>query len=180
MRTRHSTLGASAALIVSLLALCVLPGLGAREPDVEPAATTYILVRHAEKASDGTQDPPLTEAGRERAERLASMLRSMGVAGVYSTDYARTRQTAAPIAAMAEVEPGLYDPRDPAGALARIGRAHEGGVVVLVGHSNTTPDLVRRLGGSCDEPMLADDAYDDVFVVVVLGDGRVLTHRLHS
>ncbi|MEZ6243999.1 MAG: phosphoglycerate mutase family protein [Phycisphaerales bacterium] len=167
-------------LFVCALVLAAAGGLsGNREPE-DARATTYILVRHAEKVDDGTQDPGLTEAGRARGERLASMLRSMGVVGVYTSGYERTRATGAPIAAMAGVPVQTYDPRDPTGSIEEIRKAHEGGAVVIVGHSNTIPDLVRRLGGDCEARTLAEDAYDDVFVVTVLEDGRVLTHHLHS
>ncbi len=178
MRTPIVTLSV---LLASAIVLGVLAGLGSSgAASDEPAATTYIIVRHAEKAGGETPDPELTHAGRERAAQLASMLRSMGVAGVYTTDYERTRQTAAPIAEMAGVKPRTYDPRDPGASLTRIGRAHEGGVVAIVGHSNTVPDLVRRLGGVCEQETLDDGEYDNVFVVVVLDSGRVLTHRLHG
>jgi len=172
-------------LLALAVVLGVLGGPGSRgSPDdgggAGGAGVTYILVRHAEKADDGTPDPALTEAGRARAERLASMLRSMRVVGVYTTAYERTRATAAPIGAMAGVRVEAYDPRDAGAAIERIRAAHARGSVVIVGHSNTVPDLVRRLGGACGQEMLAEDAYDDVFVVTVLDDGRVVTHRLHS
>lgn len=162
-------------------AVSVLGGLSSRAPATDGApATTYVVVRHAETVGGDSRDPALSERGRERAGRLASMLRSVGVSAVYSTGYARTRQTAEAIAAVGGVGVVEYDPRDPGAFLTRVAREHEGGVVVIVGHSNTAPDLVRRLGGACEDEQLDHDAYDNVFVVTVVEKGRVITHRLHS
>ncbi len=151
------------------------------EPEPVPAsATTYVIVRHAEKAGDAGADPALTPKGQRRSQRLALMLRSMKLDAVLSTDYQRTRETAAPSAAQAGVELDLYDPRKPGELLTGLAERFEGASVLIVGHSNTVPDLVRRLGGEAPSGDLADDEYDNVFIVTVLGDGRVLTHRLHG
>lgn len=171
-------------LVTSALALASVLCFGlapATEPKADPEkATTYVIVRHAEKVIDGGRDPGLTPKGERRAERLASMLRSMNLDAVLSTDYARTRDTGAPSAAMAGVEPELYDPRKPGQMLESAAQRFAGGCVLVVGHSNTVPDLVRRLGGEAPESDLADDAYDNVFIVTVLDSGRVITHRLHG
>jgi len=175
---RHTTL-----ILLGTLALAsVLSFVGAKPaPEGEPAPpTTYVLVRHTERADNDPRDPDLSEAGLERADRLAHMLSSIPISAVYSTDYARTRQTAAPLASLAKLEIETYDPRSPAESLASIAREHAGEGVLIVGHSNTIPDLVRRLGGEAPMPEFEHDEYDNVFIVTVLADGRVITHRLHS
>ena len=53
-------------------------------------ATTFILVRHAEKAQDGTKNPPLNEAGKVRANELAEMLSNQSVEALYSTELGPT------------------------------------------------------------------------------------------
>ena len=66
------------------------------------AEQVIFLVRHAEKAASPVRqvtpamtaagdDPPLSAAGRERAARLAAILRSAGIAHVFSTEFLRTR-----------------------------------------------------------------------------------------
>ncbi len=172
---RHTPL-----IVLIALALAGVLSLGAA-PDQEPEkATTYIIVRHAEKAPGGERDPDLTAAGRERAARLAGMVRSMDIGAVRSTDYARTRKTAAPIAAQAGVEVELYDPRKAGEMLEALGDRFGGRSVLIVGHSNTILDIVRRLGGRAPTGDLEDHEYDNVFIVTVLVDGRVITHRLHG
>jgi len=135
-----------------------------------------VLVRHAEKAPG--DDPPLTMSGMARAERFAALLEPLGVAGVLSTDFRRTRQTARPIAERAGVGVELYDPARPAELVARVAQ-HRGGALVVVGHSNTVPDLVAGLGGEPGPPIDEAAEFDRVYLLVLDG-GRVATLRLSS
>ncbi len=140
--------------LLILLAACVAsPG--------EPGQVIYLL-RHAEKAS-GSSDPALTEPGRLRAKRVAQRLATEDIQHVFSTDYRRTRQTADPIAAAVGLSTELYDPRQ-ADVLINQVQAQTGNVVI-VGHSNTIPDLVRRLGGAA-EPM-SEQEYQHLYRLTV-------------
>lgn len=136
----------------------------------EPA--TIFLVRHAEKLTEG-DDPALSEAGIERAQALASLLRDAGVEAIYSTDYARTRDTAAPLASLLGFELTLYDPDQLADVAAEIRR--RGGRCLVVGHSNTTPDLLALLGGDPGAPIDEESEYDRLYVVTIGPDGAVGT-----
>ena len=130
------------------------------------------FVRHAERADDGTSDPPLSEAGLERSVLLTQMLSDAGVTHVHSTDLKRTRQTGALLAARQGLPLAFYDPGD-LGGLAEEVRATPGRHLVL-GHSNTTPEAVAALGGEPGGPI--DDAeYDRLYVVSVAPDGSVAT-----
>ena len=132
----------------------------------------FVLVRHAEKATDSNEPGvPLSEAGRARAERLAKMLRGAGVTAIYATDTDRARQTGEPLARALELEVRTYPSRDAAGKLApqllldRLKKDGVSGVVLVVGHQNTVPDLMAALGhaGSVE---IGDKDFDDLFVVV--------------
>jgi len=74
------------------------------------------LVRHAERAEDGTPDPPISDAGEARARLLAEMLRDAGLTRIHTTDYIRTRATGRPTARAVGLDMELYDPEDLAGA----------------------------------------------------------------
>lgn len=130
------------------------------------------VVRHAERAEDGTDDPPLSEAGQRRSLLLASMLRDADVTHIHTTDYRRTRQTVAPLAAETGLEPIVYDG---VGDLVDLLRATPGRHLV-VGHSNTVPELVGRLGGEAHGPIGLDEY--DRFYVVTLSGGRAVTSFL--
>jgi phosphohistidine phosphatase SixA len=126
------------------------------------------LVRHAERGEDGTSDPPITAAGHERALLLAAMLRDTGITHIHTTDYARTRSTAAPVAELTGLRPAVYDPRDLSGFAERLRRMP--GRHFVVGHSDTTPALVEALGGDAGAP-IADPEYDRLYVLTLEGAG---------
>jgi broad specificity phosphatase PhoE len=174
MRT-HRALG-----LIALLAACTSVPPGTPGPD-RSGTTTIVLVRHAEKAAEPAADPPLTEAGAARAQALVEAVRGMPVTAIVSTDFARTRSTAAPLAARLGLTTEIVDARarDHArlvaeGVLAR----HRGETVVIVGHSNTVPDIVAALGAPKPAP-ICDGEYDNLFVVRVPAAGPATVERRH-
>jgi phosphohistidine phosphatase SixA len=132
------------------------------------AQATVLVVRHAERADQaesGTMsstDPDLSPAGRARAEALATMLKDAGVRSIFVTQYKRTQQTAAPLARALAVTPVEVGSRE-LDQLAQKVRAATG-TVLVVGHSNSVPDLLKALG-IADRIEIADDEYDNLFVV---------------
>lgn len=157
-------------LRLSVLGFAGLLALGARGVDSNaPGPTMVLLVRHAEKAAEPAQDPPLTAAGEARARALAMVAKDAGVTAVITTQYARTRRTAEPTAAAAGVSPEVVrgGPVDQhARAVADAVRRHRGATVLVVGHSNTIPAIVGALGAP-RPPDLCDAEYDALFVVVL-------------
>lgn len=138
-------------------------------------AQMVIVVRHAERADGGAgmaaamtagADPGLSEAGNARAQKLAAMLSDAGVVAIYTTEYRRTRETAAPTAARLGVAAEVVPSREAAALITRI-KSHSSGAVLVVGHSNTVPDIVKALGGSA--VTIADDEYDSLFFVAANG-----------
>jgi len=151
------------------------------EPSPGPEGVAVWLVRHAETAPDGTRDPGLSDAGRQRAEDLAHVLRYARVRAVFATEYRRTQETAAPLARQEGLEttvvPYGSGPLDvyTQGLVDRI-RARldapdyddsEG--VVVVGHSNTIPALAEALLGA-PVPPIAEDEYDRRIGILVFRD----------
>jgi broad specificity phosphatase PhoE len=148
-----------------------------------PAAAQQLVfvVRHAERADAAAgsspmmaSDPDLSEAGRTRAQSLATMLKDAKIAAIFVTPYKRTRQTAEPLAKALGIEATAIDPKDAAGLIEKV-RAVKGNVLV-VGHSNTVPDVLTRLGAT-DAPKLDDTEYDNLFVVI--GGEKPTLVRLH-
>lgn len=136
---------------------------------------TVILTRHAEKAAAPPKDPPLTDAGKKRAESLASMLADSGVEAIYTTELQRTQQTAAVLVERVHVRPTVIPAADTA-ALVQAIHARQSGVVVVVGHSNTLPAIIAALGGP--KVNIADPEYDNLFVLTVRSSQSSLL-RLH-
>jgi phosphohistidine phosphatase SixA len=161
--------------LLSLLFFLALP-LAAQQQ----APTTVILVRHAEKAAAPADDPPLTEAGQARAQALLAIARDAGVTAIVTTQFARTRETARPAAEALKITPDVVRAggAQHAQEVARTIMTHAGGVVLVVGHSNTVPAIIAALGGS-QPPPICDSSYDDFYMVSVpaTGPARVIHAR---
>ena len=115
-------------------------------------------MRHAEKSTDDQRDPSLSAAGQDRARALGSLLKNSGVTEIYTTQYKRTRQTAEPFAqqfgiTIAERPITAANSATYARDLAQeILTRSAGKGVLVVGHSNTVPDIVKALSAAspCD------------------------------
>lgn len=161
------------AMRLLLLLLCAVTAFANGGPRI----TTVVLVRHAEKAGEHG-DVPLSDAGRARAAELTRVLTAVPFEAIYTTPFERTRSTAGPVAKHAGLTPvEVTAGKTYAGEMAKIIREkHEGGTVLVVGHSNTTPDVIRALGAQV--PEIADSTYDDLFVVTMVeGAVKVLPLR---
>jgi len=158
------------ALVAGFFMLTKMP-----KRDTVDKGTIVYLVRHAEKITgeNAGRDPALTSEGKVRAEILASLLREENITKIYSSDYIRTRETAAPTAEMSGVEIEIYDPRD-LPTLASLIQEVKGHILV-VGHSNTIPETVAALGGVGGSPIFEKSEYDRLYVVTILEDGTVQT-----
>lgn len=138
------------------------------------AQSTIFIVRHAEKSGTGGDNPDLSEAGRARAESLATTLKDASISAIYVTDLKRTQQTAAPLAKLLHVDPVIVPAKDSAALLAKL-RSSTGNVLV-VGHGNTIPDLIKGFGIATPISIEEND-YDNLFVLVLEEKPRLI--RLH-
>src|SRR5687767_5629493 len=98
-----------------------------------PVITTFILVRHAEKATGG-DDPDLKPEGHERAKLLASVLKNTSLSAVYSTRYNRTKNTVSPVAKEKGLEVQVYENLK-ASELDALVTKHSGETILIGGHS---------------------------------------------
>jgi phosphohistidine phosphatase SixA len=151
--------------------------------DIEAPGSVIFLIRHFEKEStDGmakqNKDPELTTQGQARAQLLASFLADKNVITVFSTNYKRTIQTATPTAKQNGLSVTFYDPRELAGfALQLQAMSTKGkGNILIVGHSNTTPQLLKLLGGP-DQPLSEND-YGDLFYLTLGDSSQLKTHSI--
>jgi broad specificity phosphatase PhoE len=153
----------SVAAVVAWAAILLAPALAHGQKLV-------IAVRHAERADSGAMatsaqtDPPLSAAGEARARKIADTLREAGIAAIYTTEYKRTQDTAKPLAASLKLTPQVIKAADTAALVASLKSAHASDVVLVVGHSNTLPAIIKAFGGP--DVRIGDDQYDDIFIVV--------------
>ena len=145
--------------------------------------TTIVLVRHAEKQIGTISDAPLSPQGELRATRLAQMFGDAETFGrvkqIYVTDTRRTQQTAAGLAQRLGLSPVIVEARTSNADLARrVLRENRGDLAIIVGHSNTVPQLVAELGGVESVPPMGDEEFDTMYVVTVPTIGRASVLRL--
>jgi broad specificity phosphatase PhoE len=165
--TRYAAL---IAFLLSTLATGCVSQTSTRTQAAEPGVR-FILVRHAEKATDDPKDPTLSEAGMVRAKRLAASLADARVVAAYATQYRRTQLTAAPTSMSHHLDLQTYDASIPAFEFARQLRdAHRTGTVLVVGHSNTIPALAAVLC-ACEVAPMREDEFDRRIEIRVATDG---------
>ena len=128
------------------------------------AQEAVYLVRHAERVDDA-KDSLLSAEGHARAARLAEMLRDAGITHIFVSEYQRTAETAGPLAARLAVTPQAVPADDRDALLARVRAAGPNARVLIAGHSDTVPALLKALG--CTQQVtIAKAEYDNLFVVI--------------
>lgn len=129
--------------------------------------TTFIVLRHAEKA-DNSKDPNLSTDGLKRADELRKTLSPISVEAIYATAYNRTKQTVTPLAAEKKVTITEYPANKPYDELVNeLIDAHRGKTVVIVGHSNTVPEILKALTQNTFEVTISENQFDNLFVVTL-------------
>lgn len=158
------------ALLFAVAALLAMSLAAAPNP-----VTTVILARHAEKASQ-EDNSPLTPAGTDRANELARVLAGVKIDAIYTTQYRRVQDTAAPAAAAAGITPVVRNtgPAYAADLAKHILAEHRGQTVLVVGHTTTTIALLKALGASeasllkalaTGNTTMPESQYDNLFVL---------------
>lgn len=149
------------------------------EIDQATKVTTYYLIRHAEKdrSNRSERDPELTSEGMARAKRWAEVLRAIDFEAVYSTDYKRTRETALPLAETKGLEVQNYNAQELYNSSFR--KATEGKKVLVVGHSNTTPQFVNAIIGKKKYSDIDDEENGALFIVQVQPNGSSTSQVLY-
>ena len=146
------------ALFRPLAALLILALAACQTTPPPPKGPSYYVMRHLQKGEG--QDPPLSDAGRANARRLIGFFAADPPRVIYVSTTRRASETAAPLARKLRAKVRRYDPGNTNAMVARV--LAERGPVLVVGHSNTVPDIVEKLGG--ERPAsLAETDYGDVW-----------------
>lgn len=154
------------------------------QPRVAPApfkVTTVVLVRHAEKQptppNNPPEGPPLTTEGKARAKNLARMLGKAGVKAIITSQYLRTKETAQPLADAIGIAPVMIkieaDPGNPnriteqsVKKIIEQIQQHAGETVLVVGHTNSLPQLIAKLGGPASLN-IPETEFDNLFILTI-------------
>ena len=147
-----------------MLLSCVFTGYSQKNTTTEEAIITkIILVRHAEKADDGTNNPPLSSEGILRAERLNALLADIKIDSLYATPYKRTEQTLGIVSKNRNIKISNYNPSDKLFSENLL--KNKGKTMLVAGHSNTIPALVNTLIKSNKYQQLAETEFGKIWIL---------------
>ena len=141
------------------------------------AQRAVFIVRHADRL-DQSEDSPLSQAGEERAQRLAGLLKDAGITAIYTSQRQRTRKTAEPLASALQIKPisiPMEDHGEP--LLDRIRADNRDDVILIVSHETRVPVLLKLFGYAYDIT-IARSEFDNLFVVVPKANGPSTIMRL--
>ena len=149
---------------------------------------TVFLIRHAEREDEPRQDPPLSKVGVARSQALARLLTTAGIKAVFTSQFTRTKQTAEPLATKLGINVTPFtlksNPSNPR-QIAEESTAevtnkileHAGESVLVIGHRNSIPDVIKMLGGDFI-PTIDERKFDDLFIVNVYAKGKAKVVQL--
>ncbi len=135
--------------------------------------TTIYFIRHAEKV-DSSKNPDLSTLGLERAAHWNEIFSDTPFDAIYSTDFTRTKQTAAPTATNKKITITIYDPKNI--DFQKFKTDNLGKTVLVVGHSNTIPDFVNKLINQEEYSNIEDKTFGNLYIVTLNGD--IINHLL--
>lgn len=173
---------------MKLLFLFVLASLLFAVPQDDFKPITVYLIRHAERADEPRQDPPLTDKGNLRAQELARLLSDANVKAIITSQFLRTKLTAEPLSKKLNVpvtsislslnpaNPRQIAEQSTAEVTNKI-LERAGESVLVIGHSNSIPDVIKMLGGDA-VPVIDEKKFDDLFVVTVYAKGKARVAHL--
>lgn len=133
---------------------------------IASAQPVIVIVRHAEKSASDGNDPDLSAAGRARAEMLARILKYSGITAVFTSEFKRTQETAAPTARSAGITPTMVAAKDAASLVAKLHQLN--GNALVVAHGDTIPNIIKASG--IKNPINIPDADYSELLIVTLGD----------
>jgi len=168
---------AAGVVILLFLSSIIVPVLSSNQSEqIETVSRSIFLFRHAEKQKNQGKNPHLTAKGKKRAINIANQLADKNISFIYSSNYLRTQETATPLANKLNITLQNYNPRELENFAKHLLKLK--GNIAIAGHSNTTPQLIKLLGGDPDI-YINEDQYNDLFQLVTKGD-QVDTIRLKT
>jgi hypothetical protein len=143
------------------------------------AQRAVFLVRHADRLNEA-EDSPLSNAGKARAQLLASLLKDAGITAIYTSPAKSSGlliKTVEPLALALKIEPISILNTDLEGLFKRIRAENRNSIVLIVGTARSVPALLKLFGHPADIPV-APAEYDNLFVLVPKDTGPPMLLRL--
>ncbi|WP_446051622.1 SixA phosphatase family protein [Zobellia laminariae] len=164
--------------VTLILASCKDGQKADQDTNAKGIVSTFYFIRHAEKDRSDPEntDPELNQRGLGRAMHWAEILKDVELDVIYTTDYERTSMTAAPTAVKKELDVKYYEPQNV--NIEQFKTDNLGKKVLVVGHSNTTPEFVNKMIGE-DLYYEMDDSDNGSLFIVQLANGQATSQRIH-
>jgi phosphohistidine phosphatase SixA len=161
--------------------LLILVSIGSGAQSAEHFPPKIYIVRHAEKETGN--DPGLTAAGRNRAGDLMRILKKEKISAIYVTQYKRTQMTADSMRILLHIDTLHYLADTLCEDLLSRIKAHDyaNRAILIIGHSNTIPKIIRKLG-VLDYPQenIPDTEFDDLFRIQYLRNKAWVTKKKYG
>jgi phosphohistidine phosphatase SixA len=141
----------------------------------DSVVTTVILIRHAERDNSTATDPHLNAEGIARAQSLVHVMNKAEIKAIYTSNFIRTKETANLLATHLGISPVQI--AETAALKTHILENHSGKTVLVIGHSNTVPELIGLLGGA-GVFTIGDNEFDNLFVLTNFSLGITRTTQL--
>ncbi len=150
-------------------------------PDFDsPNHSVFIMVRHAEKKLNEGDDPTLTLTGETRAGNLGHILKRLNISQILSTNTRRTISTIQPLMDMTGKKGYMsYEQKTQNSTVESLIYSSKGQKFVLVGHSNTIPELLNHLTNTTNYKEIDSNEYSKFFVVVTQGKGQTQVYTFN-
>jgi broad specificity phosphatase PhoE len=144
-----------------------------------PTVSADIFIsRHGERISRTDDASKLSKEGLRRAKALSRLLASVPLKAVYCTEYDLSRQTAEPSASDHGLKPVVMPYEDVQGLAKLLHALPPSADVLVIGHSDTIPELLTALGAKDKVEIRALD-FGNLFIVAPSTTGDARVHRLH-
>jgi len=152
-----------AIITISIILFALI--ISAQENNKTSEISTYYFIRHAEKVKSKDPNPELSTEGELRAKKWAEIFSQISFDAIYSTDYIRTQNTALPTAQSKGLEIILYHPKKI--DYEKFLEETKGKTVLVVGHSNTTPEFVNKLIGTEKYKLIDHETFGNLYIVEI-------------
>lgn len=152
-------------VVVALIATLIATGCQPCPCDVP--MTTVLLMRHAEYEED---------AALKRADILANVAENAGIKAIYTKDIERFQRTVRPLAQRLDLTPSTY--QDIKEVVTAVQEDHYGEAVLIVGHSDTVPEIIDALGGDGTSCSIGSEEYDNLYIVTICRLDKVKVVKL--
>jgi len=146
-------------------------------PESKSNMTQIYVLRHAEKSSYDESDPDLSEYGVNHAKYWKSVLQHITFDQIYTTDFKRNIKTAAIISKGSGVEAEVYHPMS--FEVLKFINKIKGQKALIIGHSNTIPDMLNRIIGESKYPPMSHKNYNTLHLVTIDNNGNTASTVLN-